>query len=56
MLGKNINTFAMLTRDTLLHHFRKGIHHGEDRWLHTLIFYVLLVVYTTTCSVLKGEL
>ena len=44
-LRKNINTVAMLTGDALLWHFRKGMYHGGDRWLHTLISYVLLLLH-----------
>ena len=37
----------MLTCDTLLHHVRKGMYHGRDRQLHTLISYVLLLLRNT---------
>ena len=42
-LRKNITTVAMLTRDALLCHFRKEIYHSGNKWLCTLISYVLLV-------------
>ena len=38
----------MLTRDELLHNFRKGMYHGENRRLRTLISYVFLVVNKVT--------
>ena len=41
MLRKNINTVGMLTGDALLRHFRKGMYHGGDRWLHTFILCIL---------------
>ena len=37
----------MLTGDTLLRHFRKGMYYGGDRQLHTLISYVLLMLPKT---------
>ena len=43
-LRKNINTVAMLMGDALLRHFRKRMYHGGDRWLRTLISYVLLAI------------
>ena len=42
-LRKNINMVPMLALDVLLRHFRKGMYHGGDRRLHTLISYVVLV-------------
>ena len=51
----NINAVAMLMGDALLHHYRKGMYHGRDRQLHTLISYVLLVfVYTTQSHVTRN--
>ena len=47
-LRKNIDTVAMLTGDALLHHSRKGMDHGGDRQLHTLIFYVHLTSPTSS--------
>ena len=44
-LRQNINTVAMLTSDALLRHFSKGMYHAGNRRLHTLISYVLLVLY-----------
>ena len=38
---------AMLTRDALLRHFRKGMYHSRDKRLHTLISYVLLLIVTS---------
>ena len=35
-------------RDKLLRHFRKGMYHGGNRRLRTLISYVLLVVNKVT--------
>ena len=49
-LHKNINTVAMLMCDVLLRHFRKGMYHREDRRLHTLIPYVLLIQLTKIYS------
>ena len=43
-LHKNINTVAMLTRDALLRRFRNGMYHGGNRYLCTLISYILLAL------------
>ena len=49
----NFKTVAMLTSDALLCQFWKGMHHGGNRWLRTLFFYVLLTSYIqVTCSTL----
>ena len=53
MLRKNINTVAMLTGDALLRHFRKGMYHGGDRWLHTFISYVSLHTLIV-CTIHRG--